>query len=58
MPQYFRAFFPYIIGAKHAVRKRLESETGTLIQIPKLGQDGDIGNYTLNFLLKYETLFS
>ncbi|XP_048269152.1 activating signal cointegrator 1 complex subunit 1 isoform X1 [Bombus terrestris] len=37
-----KAFFPYIIGAKHAVRKRLESETGTLIQIPKLGQDGDI----------------
>ncbi|KOC69171.1 Activating signal cointegrator 1 complex subunit 1 [Habropoda laboriosa] len=37
-----KSFFPFIAGAKHAVRKRLETETKTFIQIPKLGQDGDI----------------
>ncbi|XP_076756573.1 uncharacterized protein LOC143426806 [Xylocopa sonorina] len=37
-----KSFFPFIIGSKHAVRKRLETETKTTIQIPKLGQDGDI----------------
>lgn len=37
-----KVFFPFIIGAKHAVRKRLETETRTVIQIPKFGQDGDI----------------
>lgn len=37
-----KAFFGYIIGAKGAVRKRLEVETKTQIQMPKLGNDGDI----------------
>lgn len=37
-----KSFFPFIAGSKHAVRKRLETETKTLIQIPKLGQDGDL----------------
>ncbi|XP_078043517.1 activating signal cointegrator 1 complex subunit 1 [Augochlora pura] len=37
-----KAFFPFIIGSKHSVRKKLEADTKTCIQIPKLGQDGDI----------------
>ena len=37
-----KTFFPFIIGSKNAVRKRLETETRTTIQVPKVGQDGDI----------------
>ncbi|XP_031829837.1 activating signal cointegrator 1 complex subunit 1 [Nomia melanderi] len=37
-----KSFFPFIIGSKHSVRKRLEIETRTTIQIPKMGQDGDV----------------
>ncbi|XP_003705532.3 activating signal cointegrator 1 complex subunit 1 [Megachile rotundata] len=37
-----KSFFPFIIGSKNAVRKKLETETKTTIQIPKMGQDGDI----------------
>ncbi|XP_076236508.1 activating signal cointegrator 1 complex subunit 1 [Calliopsis andreniformis] len=37
-----KSFFPFIIGAKNAVRKRLETESKTTIQIPRLGEDGDI----------------
>ncbi|PBC27387.1 activating signal cointegrator 1 complex subunit 1 isoform X1 [Apis cerana] len=37
-----KSFFPFIIGSKHAVRKKLENETRTSIQIPRLGEDGDI----------------
>ncbi|XP_053976357.1 activating signal cointegrator 1 complex subunit 1 [Hylaeus volcanicus] len=37
-----KSFFPFIIGAKHQVRKRLQNETKTTIQIPGPGQDGDI----------------
>lgn len=35
-----KEFFPFIIGSKNAVRKRIEIETRTTIQVPK--QDGDI----------------
>lgn len=35
-----KPFFPFIIGSKNAVRKRIEIETKTNIQVPK--QDGDI----------------
>ncbi|KZC07262.1 PREDICTED: activating signal cointegrator 1 complex subunit 1 [Dufourea novaeangliae] len=37
-----KSFFPIIIGSKHTVRKRIETETKTSIRIPKMGQDGDI----------------
>lgn len=37
-----KQFFPHIIGAKHAVRQKLENDTKTSIQIPRMGQDGDI----------------
>ncbi|XP_076300158.1 activating signal cointegrator 1 complex subunit 1 isoform X2 [Lasioglossum baleicum] len=37
-----KLFFPVIIGAKHSTRKKIEAETKTTIQIPKVGQDGDI----------------
>ncbi|XP_033327476.2 activating signal cointegrator 1 complex subunit 1 [Megalopta genalis] len=37
-----KAFFPFIIGSKHLMRKKLEADTKTSIQIPKVGQDGDI----------------
>jgi activating signal cointegrator complex subunit 1 len=37
-----RAFFAQIIGAKGAVRKRIETETKTQIRIPKQGETGDI----------------
>ncbi|KAK2586606.1 hypothetical protein KPH14_011479 [Odynerus spinipes] len=35
-----KTFFPFIIGSKNGVRKRIEIETKTTIQVPK--QDGDI----------------
>lgn len=37
-----RAFYAFIIGSKGATRKRLEAETKSTINIPKVGQDGDI----------------
>ncbi|KAL2715647.1 activating signal cointegrator 1 complex subunit 1 isoform X2 [Vespula squamosa] len=37
-----KPFFPFIIGSKNAVRKRIEIETRTSIQVPKPEQDGDI----------------
>ncbi|XP_046736458.1 activating signal cointegrator 1 complex subunit 1 isoform X1 [Diprion similis] len=37
-----KPFFPFLIGTKGSTRKRLETETSTSIQIPKLGQNGDI----------------
>ncbi|XP_043263400.1 activating signal cointegrator 1 complex subunit 1 [Colletes gigas] len=37
-----KQFFPFIIGCKNAVRKKLETETRTVIQIPRIGQDGGI----------------
>jgi len=46
--QYFRAFHAYINGTKGATKKKLENETGTTIDIPKKGKDGDISNN--NFL--------
>ncbi|KAK2719077.1 activating signal cointegrator 1 complex subunit 1-like [Artemia franciscana] len=36
------AYFPYIIGAKGATRKRIETETGTRIKIPGQGREGDV----------------
>lgn len=38
-------FYKFIIGAKGATLKRLASDTKTQIKIPKLGQDGDVGEY-------------
>ncbi|XP_015600508.1 activating signal cointegrator 1 complex subunit 1 isoform X2 [Cephus cinctus] len=35
-------YFPFIIGVKHATRKKFESDTATSISIPKLGYDGNI----------------
>ncbi|XP_015191334.1 PREDICTED: activating signal cointegrator 1 complex subunit 1-like [Polistes dominula] len=37
-----KPFFPFIVGSKNAVRKRIEIETKTSIQVPKSEQDGDI----------------
>ncbi|XP_076180561.1 thymidylate synthase isoform X2 [Ptiloglossa arizonensis] len=37
-----KSFFPYIVGSKNTVRKKLENETNTVILIPNIGQDGDI----------------
>ncbi|XP_075213153.1 activating signal cointegrator 1 complex subunit 1 [Lycorma delicatula] len=51
-----RAYFPFIIGTKGATRKRLETETKTQINVPRLGQDGDIvitGNSKNNILIAY-----
>ncbi|XP_069677190.1 activating signal cointegrator 1 complex subunit 1 isoform X2 [Periplaneta americana] len=37
-----RCYFPIVIGSKGVVRRRLENETRTQIQVPKQGQDGHI----------------
>ena len=37
-----KSFFPFIIGTKNTSRKRLEAETRTVIQVPSIGQDGDV----------------
>ncbi|KAI4499248.1 hypothetical protein M0802_005508 [Mischocyttarus mexicanus] len=37
-----KPFFSFIVGTKNAVRKRIEIETKTSIQVPKPEQDGDI----------------
>ncbi|XP_066597743.1 activating signal cointegrator 1 complex subunit 1 isoform X2 [Prorops nasuta] len=37
-----RSMLGYIIGAKHATRKKLESDTGTTIQIPKHEENSNI----------------
>ncbi|XP_067007831.2 activating signal cointegrator 1 complex subunit 1 isoform X2 [Anabrus simplex] len=37
-----RSYFPFIIGAKGATRRRLENETRTQIRVPRQGQDGNI----------------
>ena len=37
------AYFKFIIGKKGESKRRLESETGTQIRIPKQGTEGDIG---------------
>ncbi|XP_006822825.1 activating signal cointegrator 1 complex subunit 1-like [Saccoglossus kowalevskii] len=36
------AFFSFIIGKKGQTKQRIERETRTQIQIPKMGKDGDI----------------
>lgn len=36
-------FFGLIIGKRGGMKKKIESETRTQIQIPRHGQDGDIG---------------
>ncbi|XP_012256906.2 activating signal cointegrator 1 complex subunit 1 isoform X1 [Athalia rosae] len=37
-----KQFFAFLVGPKGLTRKKLEMETSTSIQIPRLGQDGDI----------------
>lgn len=37
-----KAFIPFIIGSKHAIQKRIESETKTAMVFPNVGQDRDI----------------
>lgn len=37
------AFFPFIIGAKGATKKRIESETNTKIIVPRINERGNIG---------------
>ncbi|XP_076652158.1 activating signal cointegrator 1 complex subunit 1 [Halictus rubicundus] len=37
-----KSYFPFIVGTKHTMRKKIEAETKTSLQIPKVGQDGDI----------------
>lgn len=41
LPRVFRAFFGAVIGAKGAVKKRIEGETRTEITIPKHGSSDD-----------------
>ena len=37
------SFFPFIIGAKGATKKRVESETSTKIIVPARNEKGNIG---------------
>lgn len=37
-----KIYYSYIIGTKGTMRKKLENETKTTIEIPKKGKDGDI----------------
>lgn len=41
-PYNFRPFYGLLIGAKGTTRKRLESETNTVLKVPNPGADGDI----------------
>lgn len=38
----------YIIGKKGETKKRLETETRTSISIPKLGVEGEIGEFNMH----------
>ena len=38
-------FHKHIIGRKGDTKKRLESDTGAKIKLPRIGQTGDVGNY-------------
>lgn len=38
----FSEFYPFIIGKEGSTKKRIESETKTIIVIPKFGQKGNI----------------
>ncbi|XP_014610140.1 PREDICTED: activating signal cointegrator 1 complex subunit 1-like isoform X3 [Polistes canadensis] len=37
-----KQFFPYIVGFKNNVRQKIEIETKTRIEVPKIGQNGNI----------------
>ncbi|XP_043496178.1 activating signal cointegrator 1 complex subunit 1-like isoform X1 [Polistes fuscatus] len=37
-----KTFFPYIVGSKNNVRQKIQIETKTSIEVPKIGQDGNI----------------
>lgn len=39
---YFRFYYAQIIGARGAVRRKIELETQTKISIPRKGQRGDV----------------
>jgi len=38
-------FHKHINGKKGDTKKRLESDTGAKIKLPRIGQTGDVGNY-------------
>ena len=38
-------FHKHINGKKGDTKKRLESDTGAKIKLPRIGQQGDVGNY-------------
>ena len=40
-------FHKHINGKKGDTKKRLESDTGAKIRLPRIGQPGDVGNYSL-----------
>ena len=38
-------FHKHINGKKGDTKRRLESDTGVKIKLPRIGQSGDVGNY-------------
>lgn len=40
-------YYKHIIGRQAETRRRLEDETKTRVDVPKIGFDGDIGTYSL-----------
>lgn len=38
-----KEYFKHIIGRQAETKKRLEAETKTRIDVPKIGQEGDVG---------------
>ena len=42
-------FYKHINGKKGDTKKRLESDTGAKIRLPRIGQSGDVGNYHNSF---------
>lgn len=39
------SLFKFIIGKKAETKRKIEKETGTQIMIPRLGQEGDVGEF-------------
>ena len=41
-------FHKFICGKKGETKRRLESDTGAKIKLPRIGQPGDIGNLVIS----------
>lgn len=39
------SLFKFIIGKKAETKRKIGKETGTQIMIPRLGQEGDVGEF-------------